>query len=637
MLERVLVTAVATIVSVSGSAWAQTVTDLQPVTVTATRSEHTVAEAPASVTVITAEEIQRKGATNVLEAVRGTPGITLTGRQVGGRKTITIRGAEDRHTLVLVDGRRINSTDDVVGHSDFQYGWVSMDQIERIEVVRGPMSALYGSEAVGGVVNIITKKAGKTWSGGVTVRGEAVEGAGGESRQESARISGPLGAGFAMALSVDDLRQNDVPLKNSLWESEIEGTVRRNAALDLTFEPAAGHQLFVNLLRGREERWRNTKTSGGVHHGDEYDISRRQKSAGYRGNWGPVRPELRVSRSDTDITNARDSNVAATTPQTLRDDTADGNVAFGIGDSHLITLGGEFREETLENAGLPGGSDSAVHKGAFAQEEFQILDALTLTLGARHDDHEYFGSEISPRAFLVWKATPSLTVKGGYGEAFRAPTLKQISPNYAGATGPHTFLGNANIKPETSRSYEIGFDWRDDGRELAATLFRNEISDLIYSRQIAQVGPRKTFLYDNISRARLDGLELSGRHPLGGGFAVAASYTYMDAANLTTGAGLTGRPEHSMTPRLEWAEGQWFAQMSAEYVGAQHLAGATSANERAPSYTLWSLNGTYELDDNTRLRAGLRNITDVRLADESHLFGYSELGRSVFVSTEVKF
>ncbi|MDQ1260010.1 MAG: outer rane receptor for ferrienterochelin and colicin, partial [Pseudomonadota bacterium] len=148
--------ALAALLALAGAAQAQTAATsdgaitvaqaqtLPSVTVTATLSEQDARTAPASVTVIDREELDARNATDLLDAVRGEPGITLTPRQVGGRKTIALRGLEGKHTLTLIDGRRITASDDVVGHSDYQFGWLPMSAIERIEVIRGPMSSLYG-------------------------------------------------------------------------------------------------------------------------------------------------------------------------------------------------------------------------------------------------------------------------------------------------------------------------------------------------------------------------------------------------------------------------------------------------------------------------------------------------------------
>lgn len=616
------------------------VTELNPLVVTASRSEHSLADAPASVSVITAEQIKARGAGNLLEALRGVPGLSLNGRQVGGRKTLSIRGAEDRHTLVLIDGRRISSTDDTIGHSDYQYGWVAMEQIERIEVVRGPMSALYGSEAVGGVINIITRKGGQQWHGGASVRGELGEGPAGDGHQMSASASGPLGEWFDLALGVEDRRRAPTPRPENKATSDIEGQDRQSGNLRLGFTPSEGQRLQLDMLRSEETRRRheqNTRLPARPYYLDTYDLQRRQDALTWQADWSLLRSELRYSEAEFEVNNKRSNNIAATRPQRLEDRVWDGNLAFALGDSHSLTLGAERREEFLENAGLTGGSDSALHKALYVQDEIALADDWALTLGTRLDHHAIFGSESSPRAYLVWRASPELTIKGGYGEAFRAPTLKQISPNYVGAEGPHTFLGNADIQPETSRSWEIGADWRDEQSAYTATLFRSEIKDLIYYNLLRRVGPRSIYQYDNISEARIDGLEVALRRALGGGFSLASSMTWLDARDRDSDDKLTGRPEFSATPSLAWQQGAWGAELEWQYIGQQTLQNAAGQLKRAPAYSLVNLSGSYRVDEHLTLRAGLNNAGDLRLEDKSELFGYVEDGRTLWLGLEASF
>lgn len=621
-------------------AQAAPVTELNPLVVTASRSEHSLADAPASVSVITAEQIKARGAGNLLEALRGVPGLSLNGRQVGGRKTLSIRGAEDRHTLVLIDGRRISSTDDTIGHSDYQYGWVAMEQIERIEVVRGPMSALYGSEAVGGVINIITRKGGQQWHGGASVRGELGEGPAGDGHQMSASASGPLGEWFDLALGVEDRRRAPTPRPENKATSDIEGQDRQSGNLRLGFTPSEGQRLQLDMLRSEETRRRheqNTRLPARPYYLDTYDLQRRQDALTWQADWSLLRSELRYSEAEFEVNNKRSNNIAPTRPQRLEDRVWDGNLAFALGDSHSLTLGAERREEFLENAGLTGGSDSALHKALYVQDEIALADDWALTLGTRLDHHAIFGSESSPRAYLVWRASPELTIKGGYGEAFRAPTLKQISPNYVGAEGPHTFLGNADIQPETSRSWEIGADWRDEQSAYTATLFRSEIKDLIYYNLLRRVGPRSIYQYDNISEARIDGLEVALRRALGGGFSLASSMTWLDARDRDSDDKLTGRPEFSATSSLAWQQGAWGAELEWQYIGQQTLQNAAGQLKRAPAYSLVNLSGSYRVDEHLTLRAGLNNAGDLRLEDKSELFGYVEDGRTLWLGLEASF
>ncbi|HAR06521.1 MAG TPA: addiction module protein [Pseudomonas sp.] len=628
-------------IMVSGAGAAAETTELNPMVVTATRSSVSLADAPAAMTVITAEQIRARGATNLLEALRGTPGITLNGRQVGGRKTLSIRGAEDRHTLVLIDGRRISSTDDTIGHSDYQYGWVGIEQIERIEVVRGPMSALYGSEAIGGVINIITRQAQREWSGGVTLRGDVGQGDTGNGHRLAARASGPLAESLDVAMAVEEVRRESTPWEQDRRVSEMEGQDRQTGSLAISYRPFEGQTLKLDLLRSDETRDRDQQYAYYARpiYLDTYELERRQNSLAWNADWGDLQSQLRFTRSEFDVTNKRTHNLAPTRPQSIRDDVWDGSLNFHIGEDHALTVGGEHRDERLENAGLIGGSDSATHQAVFIQDEIALATGWALTLGARLDDHEIFGRETSPRAWLVWRATPELTFKAGYGEAFRAPTLKQISPNYVGAEGPHTFLGNADIKPETSRSFELGVDWHDERGAYTANLYRNEIDDLIYYRRLrAEPGipPRTIYQYDNIEQARIEGLELTGRRELGYGIALGATVNWMDPRDARTDAKLNGRPEFTATPSLEWTMAKWNALVQWEYIGKQYLEGS-NGQERAPGYSVVNASLGYRLHDNLTLRGGVLNIGNVRLEDKSELFGYAEQGRTGWLAVEAGF
>ena len=246
-------------------ALAANVSHLDAVVVTATRTEQRLNEAPASISIVTAEDIQRKGASDLLEALRGVPGVSMIGHSTGGRKTFSIRGADDKHTLVLVDGRRITSTDDYVGHSDYQYNWVPMEQIERIEIIRGPMSALYGSEALGGVVNIITRKAADGLSGAVAVRGESTQDADGNSYQASTRLSGKLNEFFDFSLTAEQARRSAAPGVADPDVSASESRYRRSGSLRLGFTPVQGQRLQLDLARTLEERGRNVDRSGTIY------------------------------------------------------------------------------------------------------------------------------------------------------------------------------------------------------------------------------------------------------------------------------------------------------------------------------------------------------------------------------------
>lgn len=610
---------------------------LQDTVVSATLSAHDTRTAPASVSVVTREELETRNAADLLDAVRGTPGLTLMPRSVGGRKTLALRGLEGKHTLTLIDGRRISASDDIVGHSDYQYGWMPVSAIERIEVIRGPMSTLYGSEALGGVINLISRQPKERWIGSAMLSGSTVtSGEGGDGHRASLFAAGPAGENLTLRFNGETANRSAVPRKEDPRNSELEGSKSTSASLGATLRLSAQHSIEADWSEGREERFYDTLTTSGTikQYENRYDIERSHGSLAWKGEFDGWRSQLRAYRSEIDITNSRSGGVAITRPQNISDQVVDGFAAFRLG-GHQLTLGGEFREETLKNAGLIGGEDDATHKALFAQDEFFLTDRLALTAGLRLDKHEIFGSETSPRAYLVWEATPELVVKGGYGHAFKAPTLKQISPSYVGAEGPHTFLGNANVKPEKSDSLEIGADWKRGPLAVRGTLFRTAVEDLITYTLIG-VGPgiRRTYLYDNVNRASINGLETGFTWDITGSLAWNADLTLLRTKDKDTGKELANRAETTLASRLDWRAGDgWSARAGFEYNGRQ----LDSTGVRLPGYTLWNASVGKKLDKTFSLRAGVNNLSDVRLAEKSPAFGYAESGRTLFATLRADF
>lgn len=616
----------------------QAETQLTDVVVSATLSEHDTRTAPASVTVVTREEIEARNPIDLLDAVRGTPGVTLTGRSVGGRKTMALRGLEGKHVLNLIDGRRISASDDVVGHSDYQYGWLPMSAIERIEVIRGPMSTLYGSEALGGVVNLITRKPKDRWIGSLGLSGaDLLGGDGGGRTGASVFVAGPLGGGFDLRVTGNTQRLAAVPLKEDKRYSELEGRDAQTGGFAAGWNFLPGQRLEVGMIDGREDRWRGnvstSSTAADKSYKDRYELERSHGHVTWQGQFDGWRAQANYYRSELDIVSKRNNGVAPTRPQNLRDATFDGYAAIKLG-SHTLTVGGEYRVETLHNAGLVGGKDDATHKALFIQDEVPLTANVVLTAGLRSDHHEIFGTETSPRAYLVWQASPELVVKGGYGHAFKAPTLKQISPSYVGAEGPHTFYGNADVKPESSDSLEIGADWQRGPLNLRGVVFHTRIEDLITTKLLSSVGPRRFYEYDNVNRAEITGVEAGATWEIARNLNLNADLTLLKTKDRDTGKELTGKPKQSLASRLDWKAGDgWSARLGFEHIGRQ----LDSTGAHVPRYTLWNTSVAKQFGKAFTVRAGIDNLTNVRLAEKSDAFGYAERGRSLYASLRADF
>lgn len=626
------------------------VASLDSVVVTATGAERALWGVPAAVSVVEGEKLQERTGHDVLELVRGVPGVSLSGVGLGGRKVLRLRGMESHQSLILIDGKRINPSDAVIGHSDFQHGWVPVEAIERIEVVRGPMSALYGSEALGGVINIITKSPGSAWQGSARLQsGFREDGRAGDRQQFSFSISGPATAQLGVSLHGSFQDQEATPERAALdvegvaglRPTELEGKEQQGGGLRLDYAAGAHNRFILEYQLSDEARWRDTLSRGRPpFHESRYDLDREHINLGHRGVFGKVGTRLNIYRSELAQKNSTNHEaVSATAPQTLTDDVVDGQLAFSPALGHQVTLGAELRQEKLQHEAFNGGDDSMSYRALYVQDEWQWLQQLNLTLGARVDDHELFGTEASPRLYAVYMASDVLSVRAGIGQAFRAPTLKQISPEYR-FRGPHSFNGNPGLQPETSTSAELGFDYWMPGVGFGATLFQNRVDDLIVNQCAENCDARfgRIFEHVNVEDAEIRGLETYWKKELLQGIDLELSYTRLDTENRTTGNELPERPEDSASLRLAWAYAPWQFRTSIrlEHTGKQ-LVYVSGEEKSLPAYQLLHLALARDVGDRLTLRAGIDNLTDEQPADDSPYFSYPEQGRFISAGLDLSF
>jgi len=590
---------------------------------------------PATVSLIDGEALSVAGGGNLLEAMRETSGLNLVGRGVGGRKVMLLRGMESRHSLFLVDGRRISSTDDVVGHSDFQYDWIPASAVERVEVIRGPMSALYGSEAMGGVVNIITRPVPTEWSKQVSILADTREdGRGGDLSAYSFSAAGPLGESFGLKVNASYRYMDDTPTAENANVSELEGDDLRGLNLELDWVANDSHRFEFVWNHSDEERWRQTTARSGAAYWSSYDLLKQQVGLRWMPTIGEWSGKVGAYQTTSDVENRATEGGSPSTPQYLTDRIVDFDFSSFVTREHQVTVGGEFREETLEHSSFDGGEANATHAALFAQDKWSLGESLSATGAVRVDDHELFGTEFTPRLYLVKEFGDALVLKGGYGSGFRAPTLKQISEEYK-FVGPHTFIGNPELEPESSETWEVSALWEpSETVSVSATAYRNDVTDLITSVAIENVTARlgRVYQYFNVDSARIDGLEteIVWRPMERARFAF--GHTWMDAQDLSNDRHLPARPEHRLTANLRYGFSSALSWIvSGEYNGKQWEIAADGSELEMPSYSLFSTHLNWNVSDAAKIAVGVRNIGDVDLSERSDSYGYAERGRSYFV------
>ena len=619
--------------------------DLEPTVITATSTIRQLSDAPASITVITRDELSMRPVQDLEDALRGTPGLQFTG--VGmTRRGVSIRGMGSEHTLVLVNGQRINNAAGAVAHADFDLGWVPVEAIERIEVIRGPMSSLYGSEALGGVVNVITRRATDAWQGAAQINGGAREdGRGGQTHQLGIYAGGPLVPEvLGISFSGETRRRQETPFHDNASLSEIEGRDAHSADVTLSWTPDPAQRFDLSYASGLEDRWRNTRSAGRtpVDYESSDRIERERYALAYRGDWAWGSSALRTYRNTLERTNRYTNGVIPASPrQALTDDIIDGSLSLPAGDMHLLTLGGEWRSEQLEDAGFATGDARAIHRALFLQDELELNADWSLVLGNRFDQHEAYGWHNSPRAYLVHHVSDALTIKGGGGRGFKAPSLKQLSPGYSviGGGGMFRIFGNPDLEPEINTTYEIGADYQAAGWSLNAGVFQNNVRGLIQTTCVSSCGIRGLEVrdYANVDEARIRGLELGGGLDLPAGLRWDLNYTYLDAIDRSADRRLGDRARHLANTRLQWKPNPGFiAQLRGEYVGSQLTYSSNTANS-VPAYSLWHLELTQRITDSLSIRSGIDNLTDEDFSDASDSFGFAEPGRTYHLGVSLSF
>ena len=638
------------VMSAATAAYAENKDDT--IVVTASGFAQEMRDAPASITVITKEQLQNKPAANLIDMVKDVEGVSVIGGSL--KPDISIRGLSGDYTLIMVDGRRQNSRESRPnGSGGYEAGVIPpVEAIERIEVIRGPMSSLYGSDAMGGVINIITKAVADEWHGSMGMGGIIQESKDyGNSANTDFYVSGPLikdKLGLQVYGGLNYRREDKL----------LEGTPRKddkNITAKLAFTPIEGQKFLAEVGRSTQEHTSTpgksideTTTRGGIvqkNNKSEVHNNRNHWALTWKGDWDEINSEVSVYQENTiRKTNTGKWNKVsedwvmayeARQPE-VTNTVVDGKVTAFL-PSNVLTVGGQYQyaklkdDSVIKNKQTVTEKMTAEQKALFVEDEFSVTDDLTLTGGLRMDDHEFYGKHWNPRAYAVYKLTDEITIKGGVAKAFRAPTLRELSPNFGTSTqgGAAIMYGNRDLKPETSVTEELGIAYdHESGFSASATLFNTEFKNKLTSYQVAgQTDPLtglNMFIYDNVGKANIRGVEMASRIPVAEKWNLNLNYTFTDSERKSDDEKLNGKslkgqplemtPRHMANARLDW---QYRPDMNfytqANYTGKQVWAaqrnGAKQPRERSGITTL-DLGMTYQVMPNALLNFAVLNIAN---------------------------
>ncbi|MEG7473171.1 ligand-gated channel protein [Serratia marcescens] len=609
--------------------------------VTASGFQQKIQDSAASISVIPRQQIEDKAYRDVTDALKDVPGVVVTGG--ASSSDISIRGMSSKYTLILVDGKRVDTrgTRPNSDNAGIEQGWLPpMEAIERIEVVRGPMSSLYGSDAMGGVINVITRKTSRTeWKG--SLHGDATlqeNRDSGDLFQTNAYASGPLIEGL-LGVRVNGLlsRRAEDKIVNGYNEQRM-----RSGAAVFTLTPDAKNEFDVEIGRSLQDRNSTPGKSG---------VAERCS----KGKCTPTsRSERLYTRTNYALTHNGYYDFGNSTSYVQREETNNPgrnmkmyNTIFNTQNqfelgSHMLNLGGQYRYEKLSDGGNQLESAKDVNQltrwswALFAEDEWALTNDFSLTTGIRMDQDENFGSHWTPRMYGVWHLTEQWTLKGGVSAGYKSPDLRQSSANWGQVTGGGVrkgiIVGNPDLQPEKSLSEEIGLMWDSlKGINAGVTVFNTDFKNKITEVRRCEDTPDCKIgndLYDfisdrvNVDKANMRGVEATFGWQINKDWKWNTNYTYTASEQKSgefQGKALNQMPKHMVNTVLDWRATQdlslWsrvnFRSKTSEYLSRTSMAKST------PSYTFVDAGLSYQAAKNLQLTGGVYNILD-KTVDYDH-------------------
>ncbi|MTI51989.1 MAG: ligand-gated channel protein [Alcanivorax sp.] len=624
--------------------------ELGQVTVTASGHAQQLEDAPASISVITREQIEQRYYQDATDALRDIPGVIITGGGSGDRgNDIVIRGMPSQYTLILVDGKPVSTRETRPnGSAGFEQDWLPpLQSIERIEVVRGPMSTLYGSDAIGGVINVITRKVAEEWGGAVQLDTIIQDDSrSGDIQQGNFSLSGPLLAD-TLGLQVygrASSRQED------RFVDGFEEKNLKNLNARLSFTPTDNQDFTLEAGQTKQDRRSligysapATGCRGGCTDSDN-EYTRDLLALSHTGRWDFGTTDSYVQREEAENL-TREMKVTNTSAKTA--------LVAPLGD-HLLTVGANFEKEELSDRTsnqISNRTEVDASKWAlFAEDEWMLPGNVSVTGGVRLDDDENYGSHVSPRLYGVWGMAPRWTLKGGVSTGFRSPSLREITPDWGQVSRGGDVYGNPDLEPETSVNKELGL-YFNAGRDLQAnvTVFHNDFKDKI--TRIAcppsvcpggpnQFGSDPTYRV-NVDEAVTRGVEAAVSTTLARTLDLTLSYTYTDSEQQSgeyEGEPLNQVPKHLASLQADWrVTSRLSPWLAVRYRGeeSQPTTGPSSSSIVAPSNTLVDAGLAFKLTPQATLNTGIYNIADKEIFQDE--YGYVEDGRRYWLGMRVSF
>ena len=580
---------------------------LDRIVVTASRREQTLKDVAITTELVSRDDIERSGATDLASVLTEQTGIELQGGHPAGTG-VMLQGLGSERVLILLDGQPI------VGRISgvFDVSRVPVSVIERIEVVKGPQSTLYGSEAMGGVVNIITRSPDAT-----TFGANAMLFAGTQGRVDGAAGivagRGPLAASLDVSRRVTETTPGRAEDGGALAaRSDLAAKVRWARDTALSLEAAV-------LALDERQRWR---TGSFYNFGDNQQWSGRLGGTWTRGRHR-IAPTISASVFDH-------LSRGSTEPQPIAGDTGQrqlqriiqGEVLYsawlGSSASQVLDLGVQVKREETESGRVRGGLRSATSVEPFAQIELVPSPRLSVLPGVRISHNSQWGTHTTPRVAARYRATDAVTLRASAGTGFRAPDFKELYMFFQNTAAGYAVIGSEDLRPETSRNVTGGAEWSGDRAYLRGQLFWNTYRNFIETRAITPPGEPPVFQYANIGDGWTRGIDIETGVSIRS-LRLESSYSGLATRDEATGESLLGRPSHSGRATLAYTLPRGTrASVSGTYTGRTPML----RDESSGAVTSWrdaygrvDVRLAHRLPGGFELVAGADNLFDQQPAE----------------------
>ena len=683
---------------------------------------------------ISKDDIDKRPAVNdISEFVRTMPGVNLTGNtatgQRGNKRQIDLRGMGPENTLILIDGKPVNSRQSerisMRGERNTRgdSNWVPVEEIESITVLRGPAATRYGSGAMGGVVNIVTKKVSKEFKGQVNLyANQPQDSKEGATRRIGFNLSGPIiqdtlgfriygnlnktdadaadinaGHGNDSAAGVEGVRNKDIagrlqwkisPAQTLILDSSYS---RQGNIYNGDTQNSNPRSALVNSLAdGKAETARLYRSAYSLTHDGAWEWGDTKNVISYERTVNSHLPEGLAggpegSYTGLDFVQSRLKNLRFS---------SEANIPFKLGVDNVLTVGAEFTDSKLDDpasnsqgfkdqgktdafngiSATRGGKASQRNWAAYVEDNISLTDKTHLIPAIRFDHNSDSGSNWSPALNFSHQIGENWLVKGGIARAYKAPNLYQTNPDFILYTrgqgcpidAPNSvrcyYMGNGNLKPETSINKEIGLEFNKNGWQASATYFHNAYRNkIVIGDQLIATSDIGNWLlqWENTPKATISGIEGNLVIPLHDTLKWSNNFTYMHKSEDYQGNPLSLVPKHTLNSTLSWTPNERFdANLTFTHYGRTKPRGVAinrlerDGNPRAGvtpltsehnqtqvgSYGIWGINAGYNWNKRVAVRGGVSNLFNKKLyRTTAGAQTYNEHGRAFYGSLKVSF